>query len=204
MYLFFDKTLDKRLIKEYNVRMNGGGSSMARDILSLIEATRSGDESAFEDIVAMYTPMMQAAAAGYSLQFDEVFSDACMALFRAVSSYDMRQNEVTFGLYARICIRHKMSDIASRSRAGFEKCDVDVDELEADVDDVGDALVSREEAELFRAKARSLLSQYEYDVLVMWLAGEKTAAIASVLGVSAKSVDNAKARITKKLRDGLR
>lgn len=178
---------------------------MAEDILFLIEKARSGDENAFRDIVSMYTPMMQAAALRYSLDIDEVFSDACMALFRAVSSYDLAQKDVTFGLYAQVCIRHTLSDISARSaRQPYVECDLDVDDIAIDGADVGDELVIREETELFRNNARELLSQYEYDVLIMWLTGDKTAAIAAALGVSAKSVDNAKARILKKLRDGLR
>ncbi len=178
---------------------------MRQDILSLVKAARSGDESAFEDIVSLYTPMMQAAAVKYSLDFDEVFSDACMTLFRAVSSYDVTQTEVTFGLYAQVCVRHAMSDIASRrAQRQYVECDVDVDAVAEDGADVGDELVSREEAERFRSDARELLSRYEYDVLIRWLGGDKTADIAAALSVSAKSVDNAKARILKKLRDGLR
>ncbi len=177
---------------------------MAEDILNLIVAVRSGDEGAFREIVSMYTPMMQASVIRYSLDFDEVFSDVCMALFRAVSSYDVSQKDVTFGLYAQVCIRHTLSDIVSRrSSTSYATSDVDVDDIAAD-GDVGDELVSREESELFRSSARKFLSQYEYDVLIMWLAGDKTATIAKALQATAKSVDNAKARILKKLRDGLR
>lgn len=178
---------------------------MSVDILMLVKRARSGDEGAFEDIVSLYTPMMQAAAVKYSLDFDEVFSEACMSLFRAVSSYDIEQTEVTFGLYAQVCVRHALSDVASRRFSGsYVECDIDDIDVADDGDDVGDELVSREESERFRSDARELLSRYEYDVLLRWLGGDKTADIAAALSVSAKSVDNAKARILKKLRDGLR
>ena len=64
-------------------------------------------------------------------------------------------------------------------------------------------LVREESRREFRRMARALLSDYEFSVLSMWLKGEKTADIANSLSVSAKSVDNAKARILKKLREGL-
>ena len=47
---------------------------------------------------------------------------------------------------------------------------------------------------------RYLLSDYEYSVLLLHIQGYKTAAIAKVLGRTAKSVDNAKSRLFRHLR----
>ena len=97
-----------------------------------------------------------------------------------------------------------MLDMSRRTRN--ERCldeDRDVEDIAAD-GDIASALIREEENESFRRDAREILSEYEYSVLIRWLSDDKTADIASALGVSAKSVDNAKARILKKLRDGLR
>lgn len=179
------------------------GGNMS-EIISLIQRVRAGDEDAFADIVALYTPMIQGLARKYSVEFDEVFSDACMALYRATVTYNTEQSDVTFGLYAKICTHRSICDYIRREDG--DSCidsDVDVEEV-ADTEDAADELLRREEGEIFRRDARGLLSEYEYRVLLMWLGGEKTADIAASLAVSAKSVDNAKARILKKLRDGLK
>ena len=174
------------------------------DVISLIEKARGGDEDAFADIVALYTPMMQSVARKYSFDFDEVFSELCMSLYRAVKTYDASQSEVTFGLYAQICAVRSMCDLSrAMHRAERMECDADVDSIAEEADVAGD-LIRKEENEAFRRDARGLLSEYEYSVLLKWLGGDKTADIAAALSVSAKSVDNAKARILKKLRDGLR
>ena len=174
------------------------------DIVSLVLAARRGDEEAFGEIVTLYTPMMQRIARKYSFDFDEVFSELCMSLYRAVSRYDVSQSEVTFGLFAEICASRCMCDVARRqSRDPGIELGRDVDEIAAEADLASD-LIRKEENENFRRDARGLLSQYEYSILLKWLGGDKTADIASSLSVSAKSVDNAKARILKKLRDGLR
>ena len=97
-----------------------------------------------------------------------------------------------------------MLDIAKQQRRDADAIsDSDVEEI-ANEDDLTEEIIRREEGESLRRDAREILSGYEYDVLVRWLGGDKTADIAKALGVSAKSVDNAKARILKKLRDGLK
>ena len=174
------------------------------DIISLIQKAGAGDEDAFTEIVSLYTPMMQGLAHKHGVSFDEVFSDACMALYRATVTYDTEQSDVTFGLYAKICVYRSICDYVRRE-CGDSRIDVEVDvEDVADTEDATDELLRREEGEIFRRDARGLLSEYEYRVLLMWLGGAKTADIAAELAVSSKSVDNAKARILKKLRDGLK
>ncbi|MBR7116366.1 MAG: sigma-70 family RNA polymerase sigma factor [Clostridia bacterium] len=174
------------------------------DIIDLIIKAREGDDDAFADIVSLYSPMLENVCHKFSFDYDEVFGDLCMALYRAASSYDIGQSEVTFGLYSRICVERAMLDMSRRTRN--ERCldeDRDVEDIAAD-GDIASALIREEENESFRRDAREILSEYEYSVLIRWLSDDKTADIASALGVSAKSVDNAKARILKKLRDGLR
>ena len=174
------------------------------DIKNLIKSFKEGDESAFADIVSLYTPMMQSVANKSGVDFDEVFSDACMALYRATVTYDTEQSGVTFGLYAKICVNRSICDYIRRESGDSHIDDgVNVEDV-ADAEDAADELLRREERENFRRDARGILSEYEYRVLLMWLGGEKTADIASSLDVSAKSVDNAKNRILKKLRDGLK
>ena len=174
------------------------------DIISLISKARGGDEDAFSDIVELYTPMLQRVAHKYSVDFDEVFSELCMSLYRAVRTYEVAQSEVTFGLYAQICADRSVCDISrAKRKAEWLESDADVDEI-AECGDVASDLIRKEQNEAFRRDARGLLSSYEYSVLIKWLGGDKTADIARALDVSAKSVDNAKARILKKLRDGLR
>ena len=174
------------------------------DISALILKIRSGDDNAFSELVSIYTPMLESAASKHGLDYDESFSELCMALYRAVVSYDIEQSEVTFGLFAKICIVRAVSDILRRERREpILESDADVDSIAVD-GGVENALIESEEREAFRRDARLLLSEYEYGVLIRWLAGDKSADIAESLGVSPKSVDNAKARIQKKLREGLR
>ena len=177
---------------------------MEYDLRNLITDARGGDESAFEAIVSLYTPMLEGVALSLNLDIEEVFSDSCMALFSAVKSYDLTQDDVTFGLYAKICVRNRLYDYISRERSSeIPLSDIDVIARAGDTVDVGEEVLREEERTAFHESCKCILSDFEYLVLKKWLLLDKTAEIARDLGTSSKSIDNAKARIIKKLRRGL-
>ena len=62
-------------------------------------------------------------------------------------------------------------------------------------------LFEREHLEGVIRYAKSALSDYEYSVLIYHMHGYKTAQIAERLGKTSKSVDNAKARVFRRLRE---
>lgn len=168
----------------------------------LAECRRHNDE-AFDELVRRYTPMLRSVVSGFcsaSFDFGELFSEACVALHIAAQRFDTQQSDVTFGLYARICVRNRIVDLLRpRER--------EIDIAECDVDLVGEdesaltGLVERERFESLLKSCRDLLSDYEYNVLMLHIQGYKTAAIADMLSRTAKSVDNAKARVFRRLRE---
>ncbi len=168
----------------------------------LILRCKNGDGDAFSELLRVYTPLINRAVADMSGD-GEFHTEACIALYKAALSYDLDQQKVTFGLYARICIVRRLLDL-SRSRAHSLDMlnDTDVDSIA-----VSDGIISRLEAKEDIDKlcdvARELLSEYEYGIFLMWLGGCGTGEIASRYARSPKSVDNAKSRIVKKLRTGL-
>ena len=174
------------------------------EIDRLIEGVRHGDEDSFSELVRLYTPMIKSTLSRMRVDADEVFSDVHMAFYKAAMTYDSAMYEVTFGLYARICIQRRVVDLLRRksSESKYVESDVDVDSIAVD-DNTLLKLVREEERKVFLKKCRELLSDMEYDVLLYWRRGERTSSISSALGVSAKSIDNAKHRIIKKLRAGL-
>ena len=77
--------------------------------------------------------------------------------------------------------------------------DCDVEQI-SDEESVESGLVKRETIDNLLSSAKNLLSDYEYRVLILHIQGYKTAAIAAMLSRSAKSVDNAKSRLFRRLR----
>ena len=172
------------------------------DTSDLILLCREHDDEAFDQLVQRYTPMIRKVISGFgghTDEFGELFSEACVALHIAAQRFDLTQKEVTFGLYARICVRNRLLDLirAEDSEKNFSSLDV---EMMYDGESVETKLADREEFDIILRSAKRLLSDYEYNVLLLHIQGYKTAAIAKALGKNAKSVDNAKARLFRRLR----
>ena len=173
-------------------------------INDLIVRAREHDEDAFAELVARYTPMISKVVAPFSscgLSADELFSEGCVGLHSAVMRYDLAQRGVTFGLYARVCVYNAVVDSVRRSADStlLSEDSEAIDNL-ADNGSIENELAARETLEFLLKSAERILSDYEYSVLMYHIRGYRTADIARRLSRPAKSIDNAKARIFKRLR----
>ena len=171
------------------------------EIGDLISECRKHNDEAFDELVRRYTPMMRKVIASFNMQldFDELFSEACIALHSAAQRFNVEQGDVTFGLYARICVRNRLVDMIRAAEILPDVTECDVEQISDDESlDVG--LVKRETIDTLLNSAKLLLSDYEYRVLILHIQGYKTAAIAKMLSRLPKSVDNAKSRLFRRLR----
>ena len=171
----------------------------------LLMLCRGHDDAAFSQLLSRYTPMINALVNSYfdsACDVKEAFSEASVALHRAAITYDLEQNEVTFGLYANVCIRNRLVDMLRSVKNVPVLSDVDIDTL-AVSGGIEDRLIMRETVAAYREEAKRLLSEYEYKIFLCVLKGLKTAEIAQLLGTGAKSVDNAKGRMWRILRQKL-
>lgn len=172
-------------------------------VKELIIASRGHDDSAFCELAKRYAPMMKKVIAGFDdspLSEDDMFAEATVALHTALLRFDLDQEDVTFGLFARICIQHRLIDVLRREQARPELVDVDIDDITSE-DEPFEGIVTRERINELLSGAQKVLSEYEYTVLLLHIQGYKTSAIADRLSKSSKSVDNAKSRIFRRLRD---
>ena len=169
---------------------------------SLILMIRAHNDLAFEELVSRYAPLLNKHAKSFSgtyITVDEAYAEACFALYRAALSYDISAKNVTFGLYAGICIRRRLSDLLSSSMRLDSIGDIDVNSLAANAG-IERELETRETLERAMAMARSVLSEYEYKVFRLYLKGFTTKEIADALSKSSKSVDNAKLRMLRNIK----
>jgi RNA polymerase sporulation-specific sigma factor len=173
------------------------------DLKQLITACRDHDDLAFDQLVHRYTPMMRKVISAYTSpthEYEELFCEACVALHNAVQRYDLDQQDVTFGLYARICVRNRIVDQLRTADQLPDVVECDVEQVSV-TDGVLSRLLERESFESLLKYCHDILSDYEFRVLLLHIQGYKTAAIAKMLSRSAKSVDNAKSRIFRRLRN---
>ena len=175
------------------------------EIKDILLKTRVGDDAAFAELVSRFSPMINKVISSFlcsSISYEEAFSEACVVLHRAALSYDLDQTEVAFGLYSRICIYRGLMDLSNRVKRHERHITngMDLDTF-ARGDTIEARLVGRERMNEYLTKARSILSEYEYSVFLCYIEGDTAAIIAKKLGRTSKSVDNAKARILRTLRE---
>ncbi len=175
--------------------------------LDLINAARAGDEGAFEALLEVYEPLIDAMSRSFATASDDSESgedlrqEACIALYKAVQSYDSTQDEVSFGLYAKLCVRNRLISYTRKLRR--RESVLPLEERIKTEEDVAQGVVAEEAyMELYR-RIEAILSPYENHVWWLYLSGQTTGAIAAKLGKDERSVQNAIYRIRKKLRAAL-
>ena len=127
-----------------------------------------------------------------------------MSLLRAVNSY--RPDRGTgFAAYAGVCIRHSMlSYIMKNSRYSSEES-LSAEELDsflsADEDDTPEnAVIAKESYDELFCRIADELSDREWQVLQLFLAGHSYKQIAKAADTDEKSVNNTMQRVRRKLR----
>ena len=174
------------------------------EVSSLLLFVRAGNDMAFEELAKRYSPLINKVVSEVDIpkmRYDEATSEAYLALYRAAVSYDIENNGVTFGLYAKICITRKLSDFIGReNREEARLLELDKFSLHTGAG-AESGIILKENTKRYLRLARTFLSDYEYSVFRLYLCGMTTKEIAEELDVSPKSVDNAKNRMMKHLRE---
>ncbi|MBE6641635.1 MAG: sigma-70 family RNA polymerase sigma factor [Ruminococcaceae bacterium] len=171
----------------------------------LISSAASGDDSAFARLLEHYAPLINAEVSGFKncgFDEDDVRQEAYIAFFRAVKSYTGTDRSVSFGLYAKICIKNRLISAVrkfSRYRDG-EVPDALEPRTDDPVCDPYELLAGKENAALLKATVDRLLSVYEKTVLHYYIAGFSPSEIALRIGKDERSVSNALFRIRGKLK----
>lgn len=179
--------------------MNSSADRGDEEIRRLVLSFQNGDEYAFEQLCCRYQNLLNKIVRDYSHEYDELYSVAQESFCRAAKSYDVAKKDVTFGLYAEICVNNAMIDCVRKSRRIPLVSDCNVDDI-AVSDGVQRRLEREEESAEFYSRVKGILSNFEYSVFELWMQGYKTAEISDKLAVIPKRVDNAKARMWRRLR----
>ncbi len=179
---------------------------MKNEINSLITRVLDGDEAAFSLICEEYEPLVRSMARRYAHMSDladeeqlveDFCQDATLALYRAVTTYKLKNGEVSFGLYAKVCIRNALvSELRRISRK--RKADK---EQKKDANTATKITASEYDASVIsEVMEKGELSEFEKEVLKLYISGVKVRDMAEIFGRSSKSVSNAIYRIKSKIR----
>lgn len=187
--------------------MNAKSNREAHDLISLIQKAQAGDEFAFSALFASYEKLIDSRCSQYAEgapSLEEARSEAIDAFLRAVNTYDIEQVSVTFGLYAQICIDHRLISCMRKWKRLSRTVSLDTEELAAlGADEKSDPayyVVERERYAELQKKIESSLTESERRVWFPFIAGHTASEIAEMLGKDKRSVENAIYRARKKLR----
>lgn len=174
----------------------------------LLLLAKEGDGDAFARLAEEYKPMLDSAVASYKSDLcdqdiEELHQEALLAFHRAVQSYELLYGNVSFGLYAKICVSKALVSALRQLKKHGGVVVIPLDEIEPSeltVSDPASSVIEKESAAELRAFIRENLSKYENSVWWMHYSGMSIEEIAESLGSTKKSVSNALARIKRKLR----
>ncbi len=185
---------------------------MTDAINTLLAAAASGDEDAFQKLAEQYAPLIQSMSERFISSFSkttdtaaisvqDLEQEARLALYRAVMRYDVTQSGVTFGLYAKICIRNSFISLLRKSVSTARAARRN--EAEPKSQSAHDPLVefvSAAEARALTSRIREQLSPYENRIFDQYISGRSVKSISCNVGKSEKSVSNALYRIRVKIK----
>ncbi|MDE7233780.1 MAG: sigma-70 family RNA polymerase sigma factor, partial [Ruminiclostridium sp.] len=130
---------------------------------------------------------------------DDLIQEGFLGLIGAVRTY--RPERGKFSVYANICIENRMkSAVFKAGRNSVAQTDYDFALLSDEHTLTEDSFILREQnAELLKT-LEQLLSEREFEVLRLYLAGFRYKEIAAKLSIPLKAVDNSLTRSRRKLK----
>ena len=192
--------------------MSRGKDEICGEVERLLPLIRRGSSAAFLRLSELYAPLLDSEVARYAgslseADLEDLRQGASVSLYRASLAFRADRG-VTFGLFAKIFIVNGIAD--SLRYIGKKGGTLSIDDLEESeqpddgVPNPQSLLLDKERVYETRRQIRSALSDLEYEIFEMYISGFSYAEIASRIGKTQKSVDNALCRIKKKLRQNLK
>ena len=167
---------------------------------------KADNNAAFSELTEIYSPLIDSMVERYraeakecNLEPDDLCQEAVIALYGAVKAYNMEQSGVTFGLFAKICIRNRFIGIIRKQRGRVSGELRDCSPEESAVNPEQD-IINRENYERLTNVIDESLTSYEKSVFKLFILDKSYREIARALERDVKSVDNAVCRIKKKLK----
>ena len=179
----------------------------------------AGNSDATDFLLCKYMDFVRSKTRGYFLigaDTEDIIQEGMIGLFKAVRDFNTDISP-SFAAFANLCIKRQIitaiksatrkkhiplnSYISLSNKVYDEDDDTTLVEILIDKVDLSpeDILINRESYLSTENKIVSVLSDYEANVLLLYLEGKTYADIANELGKTEKSIDNALQRIKRKI-----
>ena len=187
-----------------------------RDETAMLQAARSGDEQAWNELIRLYEPEIRKIACKYFLQradYEDLIQEGRIAIFKAILSYDI-ESAIPFTHFLRMVIKRKLidslrahnrhkhsnlNDAYSLDSSLSEEQNESFLSAMSDMEDPATTVIALDEARGFIKDLNKELSKLERLVFQYhFVAGFKQREVSQRLGINPKSLDNAIQRIRRK------
>ena len=181
----------------------------SQEIYKLIDLVIIGDSDAFSALVEIYSPMLKKILNSYTTEdmskedIEDLSQEELIAFYRAIINFDRKQQNVEFGLYAKICVTNSMISLKRAAAKKSNESLIGDEEINSITDPDGEIPKLFEMRESERELGEQIvktLSAYENEVWSYYVNGYSSKEIAVKLNSSEKSIDNAIFRIRRKLK----
>jgi RNA polymerase sigma-H factor len=191
----------------------------------LVDRYRGGDRSAVESLLNRYRGFTRLKARSYFLagaDRDDIIQEGMIGLYKAIRDFDPG-HETSFRSFAEVCItRQIITAVKTATRqkhtplntyVSLSKPLGDADDPDWALQDViqgpqisdpAELVISGEEMQSMKLAFAEILSDFEAEVLHMYVEGKSYQEIAEHLDRHVKSIDNALQRIKRKIELHLR
>lgn len=179
------------------------------ELYKLIDLVIAGDSDAFSTLVEAYNPMLKKILYAYTTEemskedVEDLSQEELIAFYRAIINFDKEQQNVEFGLYAKICVTNSMISLKRATAKKSNETLVGDEEMNSITDPDGEIpklFEMRESERELGEQIEKTLSGYENEVWSYYVNGYSSREIARKLNSSEKSIDNAIFRIRRKLK----
>lgn len=190
----------------------------------LIDRLRRGEESIMDYICDKYKNLVRSKAKSMFIlgaDNEDLIQEGMIGLFKAVRDYDMGR-DASFYTFAELCISRQMYTAVQASKRqkhrplntyvsldsgksatdGDEKEEMKLNELLADKAELSpeELFLDKERVAYLEKAIEEELSDFEHQVLDLYLTGMSYGQVAKVLGRDEKATDNALQRLKAKIR----
>ncbi|MBQ0010539.1 MAG: sigma-70 family RNA polymerase sigma factor [Ruminococcus sp.] len=187
---------------------------MDNNMEELLHGTKDGKMLSFDAVWESYQPLLHHVVFDVKQKFslpdsdrDDLMQEAAIALYNSACSFDDSKG-VSFGLYAKICIKNRLISFIRREYNGNLRTDSldQVDSVSPVSSDFSpeELVINKEALSEWNEKINASLTDFERSVFWLYLGGMSYTDIAEALHKQKKSVDNAIVRMKTKLRKVLK
>jgi RNA polymerase sporulation-specific sigma factor len=180
-------------------------NKITNELNELIGSAAHNEKDSFRLLCEHYEPLISSAVRRFcpenaSDMAEDLRQEAALALFRAACTYEASRS-VSFGAYAKVCIENSLCSQLRMRRADTDTLDEFEESMLAGTDpDPSEVCIGREAADSILKIIDDSLSSFEKKVFSLYILQLPTLEIATALGTSEKSVENAVYRIRIKLK----